>query len=109
MIYGRRSLTLTDADLSRLFQSKLAPLQVAVAATIPVQIEADSASYFEDVYEPASIVPQQETVAALLAIWERHGMKELAAFGPELRKIAKELRIKESADQKVSDFIYAMY
>ena len=36
-------------------------------------------------------------------------MKELVALGPELRKIAKELRLKESTDQKVSDFIYAMY
>jgi hypothetical protein len=109
MIHGRRILTLTDDDLLKLFQSKLAPLQATVAATIPVQIEADTASYFEEVYEPASIVPQEETVAALLDIWERHGMKELAALGPELRKMAKELRLKESTDQKVSDFVYAMY
>ncbi len=100
---------MTDADLLKLFQLKLAPLQAVVAATIPVQIEADMASYFEDVYEPLSIVAQEETVDALLAIWERHGMKELAALGPELRKMAKELRLKESADQKVSDFVYAMY
>ena len=109
MIHGRRSLTLTDAELLKLFQSKLEPLQATVAASIPVHIEADAQSYFQDVYEPASIVPQEETVAALLAIWERHGMKELVALGPELRKIAKELRLKESTDQKVSDFIYAMY
>ena len=109
MIHGRRSLTLTDADLLKFFQSKLAPLQAAMAATIPVQIKADMASYFEDVYEPSSIVDHEETVDALLAIWKRHGMKELAALGPELRKMAKELRLKESADQKVSDFVYAMY
>ncbi len=100
---------MTDVDLLNFFQSKLAPLRAAVAATIPVQIEAETASYFEEVYEPESIVPQEETVAALLGVWERNGMKELAALGPELRKMAKELRLKESTDHKVSDFVYAMY
>lgn len=39
-------------------------------------------------------------LAALLVIWERHGMKELVVLSPELRKMVKDLRLKELTDQK---------
>jgi len=100
---------LTDAELLKLFQSKFAPLQAAVFETVSTHIDADSQSYYEDVYETAAIVPQEDTVAALIAIWERHGMQNLSALAPELRKMAKDLRVQDATDQRVSDFIYAMY
>jgi hypothetical protein len=100
---------LTDAELLKLFQSKFAPLQATFHSIIPSAIEPTAPSYFEDVYETAAIIPHEEMIASLLAIWERHGLTELTALAPELRKMAKELRMQDMSEQKVSDFIYAMY
>jgi len=100
---------LTDDSLQKLFQSKFAPLQTIVLPSVSINIETDSESYFEEVYEPASIVSQEDMITSLMAIWKRNGMEKLVALEPDLRKIAKQLRAPESAEQQISDFIYAMY
>lgn len=100
---------MTDAELLKLFQLKFAPLQASFHSIIPKAIEPTAQSYFEDVYETAAIIPHEEMITSLLGIWERHGMKELTALAPDLRKMANELRMQDVSDQKVSDFIYAMY
>jgi hypothetical protein len=109
MIHGRRSLILTDIDLQKLFKSKFAPHQSTVLASMQTPIDANAQTYFEDVYEPAHIVPHQETISALITIWNKNGMKDLTKLEPELRKMATKLKATESANQQISDFIYAMY
>lgn len=100
---------MTDADLKKLFLSKFAPLQPTVLPSISVNLDPDCETYFEEVFEPASIVTQQEMITSLVGIWQRLGMQKLVALEPDIRKMAKELRAPESAGQEVSDFIYAMY
>ena len=100
---------MTDTELLKIFKLKFAPLQAIVAGTVVLKTDADAQSYFEDVYEPEPIVPQEETLASLLALWGRHDFKELLALEPELGKISRELRMQNVSDQKVSDFLYAMY
>ena len=100
---------MTDAQLQKFFLSKLAPLQASVLPSVSVKTDPACESYFEEVLEPASIVSQDDMVTALIAIWQRLGMQKLVALEPDFRKIAKELRAPEPANQEVSDFIYAMY
>lgn len=100
---------MTDANLQKFFLSKLVPLQAGVLLSVSVTTDPASESYFEEIFEPASIVSQEDTVTALIAIWKRLGMQKLVALEPDFRKIAKELRAPESKNQEVSDFIYAMY
>ena len=100
---------MTDATLKKFFLSKLTPLQATVLPTLSIGIDPDCESYFEDVLEPAAIVSQVDISTSLVAIWHRLGMEKLVALEPDFRKMAKELRAPESTDQKISDFIYAMY
>jgi hypothetical protein len=109
MILGRRSLHLTDAALQKFFLSKLVPLQSAVLPSVSVNLDPKCESYFEDVLEPEAIVSQDDMITSLVAIWHRLGMSKLTALEPDFRKLAKELRAPEAANQEVSDFIYAMY
>jgi len=100
---------LTDANLQKFFRSKLAPLQPTVVQSVAKRIDLDCESYFEEVFEPASIVAQEDMITSLIAIWQRLEMKKLVALESDIRKMAKKLKATESADQQVSDFIYAMY
>ncbi|MGZ3252772.1 MAG: hypothetical protein ACXU7D_00530 [Burkholderiaceae bacterium] len=100
---------MTDAALQKFFLSKLVPLQAVVLPTVSVSIDPQCESYFEDVLEPAAIVSQDDMVTSLIAIWQRLGMSKLVVLEPDFRKLAKELRAPETANQEVSDFIYAMY
>lgn len=100
---------MTDAALQKFFLSKLAPLHAIVLPSISVNIDLNCESYFEEVFEPASIVSQGDMITSLIAIWQRLEMKKLVALEPDIRRMAKELRVLESAEQEISDFIYAMY
>lgn len=100
---------MTDANLRKFFHSKLMMLQAAVRPTVFKNIDQNCESYFEQVFEPASIVSQEELIDSLVAIWRRLEMHGLVALESDFRKMAKELRVPESTDHKISDFIYAMY
>jgi len=100
---------LTDDALLKFFLLKLAPHQAAVKAAIPTLIDVGCESYFEDVLEPAPIVPQNNVTASLINIWAGLGLEELVGLEDEIQKLALELRAPVSQSQELSDFIYAMY
>ena len=100
---------MTDANLLKFFRSKLAPLRPTVLLSFANRIDADCESYFEEVFEPAPIVAHEDMISSLISIWQRHEMKNLVALESGIRKIANELKAPESADQHLSDLIYAMY
>jgi hypothetical protein len=100
---------LTDADLKKLFLSKLAPAKTRVAPFLLADTDPTCASYFLDVFEPEPIVTQDDMVDALIAIWRRQGLDALVALEPELRRMAKALRAPMAEHDGVSSFVYAMY
>jgi hypothetical protein len=108
-IPGKRSSRLTDADLQKFFRSRLAPLQPNAVQFASVNIDPNCASYFDEVFEPESIVLQGDIVTSLIGLWQRRGMRGLVALEPDIRRMAKELRAPDSQDQEISDLIYAMY
>ena len=100
---------MTDADLQKAFRSKFAPLRPEIAPGVCVAVDPNRESYFDEVFEPAAIVPLKDIVPSLIGLWQQAGMQALVALEPELRRMAKELRVPDSQDQEISDFIYAMY
>jgi hypothetical protein len=109
MIHGKRSLILTDDALLEFFLLKLTPHQATVKAAIPTHIDSGCESYFEDVLEPAPIVPHNNVTTSLINIWASLGLEELVGLENEIQKLALELRAPVSQSQELSDFIYAMY
>jgi hypothetical protein len=100
---------LTDADLQKLFRAKFAPLQPGIAPGVAVSIDRNCASYFDDAIASAPIVPLLDVVPSVIEHWRQSGLQELVALEPELRRMEKGLRVPDSQDQAVPDFIYAMY
>jgi hypothetical protein len=100
---------LTDTDLQKFFRSKLTPLQPTVAPFVAAIIDPNRESYFDEVFEPAPIVSQEDIVTSLMRLWQRRELEALVALEPEIRRMAKELRAPEAEDQEISSFIYAMY
>ena len=100
---------MTDADLQKLFASKLAPARAHVAPFVSGQADAACTSYFVDVFEPEPIVAQDDLIDALIDIWRRQGLDKLVALEPEIRKMAKALRAPKADSDAVSNFVYAMY
>jgi len=100
---------LTDADLIRFFRSRLAHLRPSVIRYVPAKIDPNRESYFEEVLEPAPIVSQEDIITSLMENWRRLGLQGLVELEPDIRRMAKELRAPDTEDQKISDFIYAMY
>ena len=100
---------MTDAELQKVFRSKFAPLRPEIAPGVCVAVDPNRGSYFDEVFEPAAIVPLKDIVPSLIGLWQHAGMQALVALEPELRRMAKELRAPDSQDQEISNFIYAMY
>ncbi|WCL51249.1 hypothetical protein [Leptospira sp. GIMC2001] len=102
-------MNLTDAALQKFFLSKLVPLHDVVYPSVSINIDTQRDSYFEELFEPAAIVSQEDMVTSLIAIWERLGMTKMVMLEPDIREMAKTLRLPETTNQEISDFIYAMY
>lgn len=100
---------MTDADLQKIFRSKFAPLQPKIALGVSTAFDSNRESYFDEVIEPAPIVPLKDIVSSLIGLWQQSGMQVLVALEPDIRRMAKELRAPDSQDQEISNFIYAMY
>lgn len=100
---------MTDADLKQFFLSKLAPAKSQVAPFVVANTDPDCDSYFLDVFQPESIVTQDDMVASLIEIWRQLKLDTLVSLEPEIRKIALALRAPEAESESVSSFVYAMY
>jgi hypothetical protein len=100
---------LTDADLKKFFLSKLAPAKPQVLPFVLANTDPRCESYFLDVFQPESIVTQEDMVSSLIEIWQQLGLDTLVSLEPDLRKLAHALRAPEEQTTAVSSFVYAMY
>jgi hypothetical protein len=100
---------LTDADLKQFFLSKLAPAKSQVSPFVLANTDPDCDSYFLDVFQPESIVIQEDMVASLIEIWRQLKLDMLVSLEPDIRKMAMALRAPEAQSEAVSSFVYAMY
>lgn len=106
-----------DTRLGKFFDKRLVPLADQLRARgvrfFAMGPDADAESFYlpANPMEPEFIELEGPAACekALLELWERQGMAELAALAGPLMDLARHLEIREEEWGEISPFVYVMY